>query len=42
MQSEVKYSKSDEELRTYRRDCWQPAKLAHFETREISGRIEVS
>ena len=24
------------------RDCWQPAKLAHFETREIRGLIEVS
>ena len=22
--------------------CWQPAKLGHSETREISGRIEVS
>ena len=22
--------------------CWQPAKLAHFETREIRGLIEVS
>ena len=22
--------------------CWQPAKLGHFETREIKGRIEVS
>ena len=21
--------------------CWQPAKLGHFETREIRGRIEV-
>ena len=21
--------------------CWQPAKLGHFETREIKGRIEV-
>ena len=23
-------------------ECWQPAKLGHFETREIKGRIEVS
>ena len=23
-------------------DCWQPAKVKHFETREIRGRIEVS
>ena len=22
--------------------CWQPAKLGHFETREIRSRIEVS
>ena len=23
-------------------ECWQPAKVKHFETREIRGRIEVS
>ena len=23
-------------------NCWQPAKVKHFETREIRGRIEVS
>ncbi len=21
--------------------CWQPAKVGHFETREIRGRVEV-
>ena len=28
-------------LKTKVLDCWQPAKMAHIETREIRGRIEV-
>ena len=25
----------------YQKKCWQPAKMAHFETREIRGCFEV-
>ena len=31
----------DDHLAYFVSDCWQPAKMAHFRTREIVARLEV-